>query len=436
MSFAELQRGLREALSEKLREDRSLLLQGLLALDGAAAFGLFGAVRLLGKFVAGAFPVRRLGGRPRVVFVSNERFSLPSGRSRCLEMAELLCEAGYDARAVSVGDRYFAGQGGQFTRLSDCEKIYANLRLIWDLRHDLDAILYVQKAHYHVLAPLELHRAAGTRLVMDFDDFDWEKNPNRFKFLDRFPVFASRQLGHDAMQKALFCTAASHDLVERVGRVNPETRFLPIGVRADRFFPGAKPCGREVVFCWMGSLMHRENLETLETLVKLFSALEGGVPRRLLISGTGTWFGEFRRRMHGVQNLDIREWGPVEGLPDLVRETDVGLVPLFVETEFARAKNPIKMYEFMAGGCAVIASGFGEAGLTLKDGQDGLLARDEHQFRDCMQRLLENPDLRRRLGVAGRKRVEIEFDLRVLARRLGGWLDEYHQRSLNGGKAV
>jgi len=430
MGFGAWQKDLRAGLSRSLHDGPSLTLQGLLALDGTMGFGLFGVVRLLAETVARALPVRIFGAKPRLVFLSNERFSLPSGRSRCFEMAELLQEKGYDARSISVGDRYFPHHGGQFTRLSDTEKIYANLRLVWDLRHDLDAILYVQKAHYHVLAPLELHRAAGTRLVMDFDDYDWENNPNRFKFLYRFPTFASRNLGISAMQKAIFCTAASHDLTERVGAVNPRTRFLPIGIRLDRFpvFPPRN--GPDVVFSWMGSLMHRENLDTLETLAKIFASIESTVPRKLLISATGTWLPEFRRRVDGVQRLEIREWGPVEGIPPFVGEADIGLVPLFAETGFAKAKNPIKLFEYQAGQRAVIASRFGEAGLTIRHGVDGLLAGDEGEFRDCMTRLLEDRSLRLNLAHAGRKRVEEGFDQRVLAARLAGWFDESHQESI------
>jgi phosphatidylinositol alpha-1,6-mannosyltransferase len=68
----------------------------------------------------------------------------------------------------------------------------------------------------------------------------------------------------------------------------------------------------------------------------------------------------------------------------------------------------------------------------VTDGVTGLVVGDPDDpalVADALRRLLDDPDLRRRMGEAARRRVEREFAYDVLARRLhkalttGPWID-------------
>jgi glycosyltransferase involved in cell wall biosynthesis len=75
--------------------------------------------------------------------------------------------------------------------------------------------------------------------------------------------------------------------------------------------------------------------------------------------------------------------------------------------------------EAMACGTPVLGSRVGGIAFTISDGETGFLVppRDPESLSDRMERVLQDPDLRRRMGRAGRARVELEFTWAKVATR-------------------
>jgi len=82
--------------------------------------------------------------------------------------------------------------------------------------------------------------------------------------------------------------------------------------------------------------------------------------------------------------------------------------------------------EAMACGRPVIGSAVGGITFTIKNGETGLLVppRDPEALAASLQRLLGQPELCRRMGVAARKRVEREFSWPIVAMRTGALYDK------------
>ena len=68
----------------------------------------------------------------------------------------------------------------------------------------------------------------------------------------------------------------------------------------------------------------------------------------------------------------------------------------------------------------VVVGRCGGAAETVKDGETGWVvdAEDSDALANAVVRLLKNPDLRSKMGKAGRQRVEQEFDWRISAHRV------------------
>ncbi len=81
--------------------------------------------------------------------------------------------------------------------------------------------------------------------------------------------------------------------------------------------------------------------------------------------------------------------------------------------------------EAMACGRPVIGSAVGGITFTIKDGETGLLVppRDPRALAASLQRLLDQPEVRKRMGAAARKRVEREFSWPIVAMRTGALYD-------------
>ena len=72
----------------------------------------------------------------------------------------------------------------------------------------------------------------------------------------------------------------------------------------------------------------------------------------------------------------------------------------------------------MACGKPVVASPVGVNSKIVDHGVNGFLARSKEEWFEALTTLRENPELRRKLGEAGRKKVEKEYSLQVTGPRL------------------
>jgi glycosyltransferase involved in cell wall biosynthesis len=69
----------------------------------------------------------------------------------------------------------------------------------------------------------------------------------------------------------------------------------------------------------------------------------------------------------------------------------------------------------MACGVPVVASAVGVNREIIQDGVNGFLASTEDEFVEKLQRLLTDPDLRRRIAEAGRRTIVERYSLHVHA---------------------
>jgi glycosyltransferase involved in cell wall biosynthesis len=97
---------------------------------------------------------------------------------------------------------------------------------------------------------------------------------------------------------------------------------------------------------------------------------------------------------------------PYAEMPALMAQNDILVVPSLWPEPFARV-----VLEGMLAGMSVIASDVGGTTEIVEDGSNGLLfsAGDSSELAAKIQRLAEEPDLRRRLGENGRQTVVRDF---------------------------
>jgi glycosyltransferase involved in cell wall biosynthesis len=99
--------------------------------------------------------------------------------------------------------------------------------------------------------------------------------------------------------------------------------------------------------------------------------------------------------------------GPRRDVPELLARSDVFALATRSEG------GPLAILEAMGTGLPVVASDVGGVGDIVVSGETGLLvpAGDPDALASALARLLADPELRRRMGAAGRERVRARFDL-------------------------
>jgi glycosyltransferase involved in cell wall biosynthesis len=128
---------------------------------------------------------------------------------------------------------------------------------------------------------------------------------------------------------------------------------------------------------------------------------------------------EERARDRGVAG-SLHLLGPTDGPMPLLAGAD-----LFVSASWAES-FPYNVLEAMAAGLPVVATDVGGTAEAVEHGATGLVvpARDPRALAQAIGKLLDDPERRRRLGDAGRRRVSERF---TVERMLEGTIGVYRQ---------
>jgi hypothetical protein len=140
-------------------------------------------------------------------------------------------------------------------------------------------------------------------------------------------------------------------------------------------------------------------------------ATEAGA--RILVVGAGEGGGA-----HPL--LDREAWSEAAEVP-LIHRMSLGIMPLD-ETPWARGKCGYKLIQYMACGLPVVASPVGVNAEIVEHGVNGFLARTPEEWHAAIAALLRDPDLRRRMGAAGRRKVEQHYALATWGPRVAALL--------------
>lgn len=155
---------------------------------------------------------------------------------------------------------------------------------------------------------------------------------------------------------------------------------------------------------------------TPETIAAL-RQLAGSHPNwRAVLAGNGA-VDEFRAQVAGsplAGRVELPGWVDKAEARDLLARAHVLLLPSHNEG------LPVAILEAMAAGLAVIATPVGAIEDAVVNGETGLIVPpgDSNALARAIARLLDDPDLRHRMGEAGRQRFVERFTIAEAARRV------------------
>lgn len=110
-------------------------------------------------------------------------------------------------------------------------------------------------------------------------------------------------------------------------------------------------------------------------------------------------------------------WSGEQEIQEL-HKLDVGLMPL-TDDPWSRGKCGFKLLQYMAVGLPVVCSPVGANAEMVSHGSQGFLATTDQQWYSCLESLVKDPELRRRMGEQARRTVMDRYSLAVWADRLG-----------------
>jgi len=205
---------------------------------------------------------------------------------------------------------------------------------------------------------------------------------------------------------------AVRDRLLKAGIPAQKVRVVRGGVDLDRFRPAPAHFDREMKqILFAGRLDPVKRPLLLVDIATRLLALRTRRDFRFLIAGDGPEMRSFRKRVsrEGLQSL-FEFHGHVDHLPPLFSASDVVILP-------SRAEGiPLVVLEALACSRPVVASNVGAIGEVLTPDCGVLIdvGRSEAAaFAGALDTLLNQPELREKMGAAGRKKIEAEYDVRL-----------------------
>lgn len=242
------------------------------------------------------------------------------------------------------------------------------------------------------------------------------------------------------LQHADAITVVSQQLAQQVvacGIDAAKVQVVPNGVDVELFeqAPPRDACraehglGDEFVIGFVGSLKVWHGADLLLEAFRRFRRHDPAA--KLLIVGTGPMEAHLRENARLAELDDaVTFTGAVEHerVPRLVRAMDVAVAPFLPFEGFYF--SPIKLYEYMAAGAAVVASRLGQIAEVIEDGVNGLLCEPASADDVCRKllQLRESPALRARLAASAGRAVRERHTWAHAARKVVCLLNDVVER--------
>lgn len=193
-------------------------------------------------------------------------------------------------------------------------------------------------------------------------------------------------------------TAGNAVLADFAGARNPATLRLPTVVDTDRVRPMRGTRNDRLTVGWIGS---PSTAPYLGAIVEPLSRVAAEKPLRLVVIGG---------KAPDIPGAEVVElpWSEQSEV-ELMNRFDIGVMPL-PDDDWARGKCAFKLIQYMACGVPVVASPVG-ANVDVVGSESGILAANAQEWAEALRRLRDDPPLARRMGDAGRARIEQHYSL-------------------------
>lgn len=193
---------------------------------------------------------------------------------------------------------------------------------------------------------------------------------------------------------------------------------------------GLKPSDAKFRVFYVGFLMRERGLDLmLHTMAMLKGRIEG---LKLILVGDArredlAYLNRTIKRLGLEKQVDFRGRLNHEDVLTLMESSDVCLFP-FPRTETINSGiYPVKVFEYMAMGKAIVATRLKGISEVIRDEVNGLLVEpgDAREMADAIFKIHENPDLRERLE-ANAKKTAKKYDWKIINGKINEKLAEFY----------
>ena len=251
------------------------------------------------------------------------------------------------------------------------------------------------------------------KLIFDFDDAIWiqgvsEANKN-LSFLKNADKTAT------IIKLCDMVFAGNQYLADYASQYNKNIVIVPTTIDTDMYQPPADRAEQEAVCIgWSGSFSTIQHFALAIPALKRIKEKYGNRVKFQII-GDATYY---------CKELETQgiAWKAATELKDL-SEIDIGVMPL-PDDEWAKGKCGLKGLQYMALEIPTLMSPVGVNSEIIQDGINGYLPSSEDEWVKALSNLVEDKELRKRIGKAGRATVIDKYSVRAWQQK---YLDNFNK---------
>lgn len=244
--------------------------------------------------------------------------------------------------------------------------------------------------------------AASRRTLFDFDDAIYTRPGKPDSLLTRIRV--QRRL-HLWLRRSDIVTTPNHFLARYARRYSSSVEIIPMALDLETWKPLEKGFDNNITIGWTGAPV---NIPLIESLDPVLTFLLKKFPYVKLAVFSGQ-----KPKLNCP--FEYHPFRPGHE-PAFVQNLDIGLLPL-VDEEYSRGKSPIKAIQYLACGIPVVGNVMGATAEILNE-KNSIAVSTREQWLHALEKLINNRELAKAMGRAGRKHVEGNHDLKSVAKRL------------------
>jgi len=240
---------------------------------------------------------------------------------------------------------------------------------------------------------LSLSRA---KIVFDFDDSIWLQNVSEAN--KKFSWLKNPNKTAQIIKLSHLIIAGNEYLAHYAKQYNSNVVIIPTTVDTDVYKNGLdknKDSSKPICIGWSGSIT---TIQHFEFAVPFLEKLKDKFGDKVIFTVIGDE--TYENAKLGVKGKAWKKETEVKELMNF----DIGIMPL-PDNEWTKGKCGLKGLLFMSLEIPTIMSPVGVNAQIIKDGENGLLADDHEEWINKLSQLIEFAELRKSLGIKGRKMV-------------------------------
>jgi glycosyltransferase involved in cell wall biosynthesis len=262
--------------------------------------------------------------------------------------------------------------------------------------HEADAVIVQRKLPQRW--QLRLLRGTARRLIFDFDDAVFLRDSYAARGLhsvQRLRRFRSIVGAVDAL------VAGNDFLAQQAEGLAPDrVQVVPTCIDPARYPLAGHTGKRDIHLVWVGSSSTLRGLDAIKPLLEDLGRQIPGLRLKLICD-----------RFFELAHLPVvpSRWSEASEAEEIAA-ADIGM-NWMPDDLWSRGKCGLKVLQYMAAGLPVIANPVGVHVEMVRHGETGFLAASQSDWTQAVATLASDPELRKRMGRAGRLRVERDFSV-------------------------